>query len=87
MQFNTSGLNRMETTTQKKKQCFRPGWKASSNAINRQSNASGLDGMQAPTPSADKAMLQAWMERRLKPKRKSNASDGIEAPTQAEKGQ
>ena len=38
MQFNTSDLDRTETTAQKKK-CSRPGWNAGSNAISRQSNA------------------------------------------------
>jgi hypothetical protein len=64
MQFNSSGLDRTETTAQKKK-CFRPGWIAGSNAISRQSNASGLE------------------EWRLKPRRKSKASDGTETSTPA----
>jgi hypothetical protein len=64
MQFNSPGLDRTETTAQKKK-CSRPGWNAGSNAISRQSNASGLDRMQASKSSADKEMLQVWMERRL----------------------
>ncbi len=65
-QNNTSktGWNAVQRL-QQTKQFFRPGWNAGSNGISRQSNASGLDGMQAPTASADKAMLQAWIECRL----------------------
>jgi hypothetical protein len=70
---------------QQTKQCFRPGWNAGSNGISRQSNASGLDRMQA-SKSADKEMLQVWMERRLHHQHimQCNASglDGMVTPTQ-----
>jgi hypothetical protein len=80
-QSNVSGLDGMETPTQQTKKCFcsglngtmiptkqtkkyfRPGWNEDFNN-SRQSIASGLDGTKTST-MADKAMLQAWMERRL----------------------
>jgi hypothetical protein len=49
--------------TKQTKKFFKPGWNEDFNN-SRQSIASGLDGTKTST-MADKAMLQAWMERRL----------------------
>jgi hypothetical protein len=46
---------------QQTKQCISHGLDTDSNAISRQSNSSGLDRIQASKSSADKEMLQVWM--------------------------
>jgi hypothetical protein len=69
------------TPTKQTKKYFRPGWNEDFNN-SRQNNAWGLDGKKTST-IADKAMLQAWIEKNLNNSRQSNASglDGTKTST------